>query len=421
MHRINALSLDYFLLDRLLFKIIHDKIMKDPKPVLCIPTSKVDMLLGYYHSSLMGGHMGITKTYFMISQQFYCPNLVHHVRAYIIGCHVCQMVKAGKPLQRPLQKRININVLVLCKISMDIKHMPPIPGRKPKLYILVLLCEVSNFMVVHGLKAAQSMDVCLAIRKSFIKPYGPPTHIICDQDPAFMSALTQNFFCLFRIRVLTVGPTNHKSLLAEHSIKSLAEVLKCDLSTFGTNWMQYLDFAMLTYNSYCTPNLDGMCPYELVFGHKPNILPISEALPHAPITGTHKEFYENLKSKLEYLRKHLVQFRDRRIELVNRNREHHGFFQGQVVYVFMPKGAAVQTVSRKMRITWVGPLIVFRAYSPNQFALMTLEGNVFPGLYEETRLRPGWIKTSQGPVNNLADYKKITKSTIKPIEQLPEC
>ena len=306
--RVNALSSDYFLMDCLLFKIGKDKITGEYKPLLCIPTSKVDMLLNYFHSSLMGGHMGMTKTYLTISQQFFCPNLAHHVRAYIIGCHVCQMVKSGKKIQRPLQKRINIGVPALCKVSMDIKHMPPTLGRKPRHFILVLLCEVSNFMVVKALKAVKSTDICTAICKCFIKTFGPPTHIICDQDPAFMSALTQNFFRMFGIRILTVGPTNHKSLLAEHGIKSLAEILKCHLAEFGPTWMTYLDFAMLAYNSYSTPNLDGLCPFELVFGRKPNVLPLQEAMPKVPITGTHKQYYEQLCSRLEYLRRHLVKF-----------------------------------------------------------------------------------------------------------------
>ena len=88
--------------------------------------------------------------------------------------------------------------------------MPPTAGKNPRQFILVLLCEVSNATVVKALKVARSTDICTAIRKCFIKTFGPPTHIICDQDPVFMSALTQNFFRMFRIRVLTDDPTNHK-------------------------------------------------------------------------------------------------------------------------------------------------------------------------------------------------------------------
>ena len=236
-----AASADYMLLDNLLFKITRDCITKEYKPLLCVPTSKVDMLLHYFHSSLMGGHMGITKTYLTLSQRFFCPNLAHHVRAFIIGCHVCQTVKMSKSIKRPLQKRININIPALCKISMDIKHMPSSQGYS---FVLVMICEVSNFLVVAPLRSAQTIPVCNAIRSRFIAHFGPPTHIISDQDPAFVSSLAQAFFQHFGIRLIMISPSNHKSLLAEHGIKSLAEILKCHLSGLGPNWPDYLDFSI---------------------------------------------------------------------------------------------------------------------------------------------------------------------------------
>ena len=73
---------------------------------------------------------------------------------------------------------------------------------------------------------------------------------------------------------------------------------------------------MLCYNSYSSPNLDGLCTFELVFGRKPNVLPFSKALLEAPVTGTFSEYYTKLHEKLDYMRKHLVSFRDKRSELV---------------------------------------------------------------------------------------------------------
>ena len=123
---------DYMLLDSLLFKIVPDKIRDEPTCVLCIPTSKVDILLDAYHSSLIGGHAGITKCYLTISKCFYCPNLSNHIRAYITRCRVCQLLKAGPRFDRPYQKCININVPALTKISMDIKYMPATPATSGK-------------------------------------------------------------------------------------------------------------------------------------------------------------------------------------------------------------------------------------------------------------------------------------------------
>ena len=58
--RLDNNAINYLILDGLLFKIIDDG---DDKldTVLCIPTSKVHILLDAYHSSILGGYTGITK------------------------------------------------------------------------------------------------------------------------------------------------------------------------------------------------------------------------------------------------------------------------------------------------------------------------------------------------------------------------
>ena len=161
-------------LDQLLFKIMKDHITRKYKPLLCIPTSKIHMLLHYFHSSLLEGHMGMTKTYVWISQRFFCLNLVHHIHAYIVGCHICQVAKQPKEIKRPFQKRINIGVLAMCKVSMDNKHMPLDKSPHKYWYILVMLCEISNFMVTVPLRDVQMKEICTGINKFLICNYGPP-------------------------------------------------------------------------------------------------------------------------------------------------------------------------------------------------------------------------------------------------------
>ena len=171
------------LLDGLLFKIIElDGGRLDT--VLCIPTSKVHILLDTYYPSFIGGHSGITECYQTISQRFYCPNLAENLRAYITGCHICQMFKKGKNFQRPFQKRMNINTPAMTRISVDIKQVPAYREYSP---ILVLLCEVSNYMVALPLQSTRTQSI-LAFQRGYLAYFGPPTHIICDQDPAFTSS-----------------------------------------------------------------------------------------------------------------------------------------------------------------------------------------------------------------------------------------
>ena len=101
----------------------------DSDPVLCVPVSKIDVFLEQYHSSILGGHMGMSKCVLTLQQKLYCPNLAYHVRMYIISCHVCQTFKNHKRFDRPYNRIIAINSPALTHISMDIKHMPPFQGQ----------------------------------------------------------------------------------------------------------------------------------------------------------------------------------------------------------------------------------------------------------------------------------------------------
>ena len=61
--------------------------------VLAIPEMCVDSLIALYHSSLFAGHQGMIKTYLTINDKFFIPNLIHYLRSYINGYHICQLTR----------------------------------------------------------------------------------------------------------------------------------------------------------------------------------------------------------------------------------------------------------------------------------------------------------------------------------------
>ena len=318
--RLDQNARNYLILDGLLFKILdHGEGILDT--VLCIPTSKVHILLNAYHSSLLGGHTGITKCYHTISQRFYCPNLAENLRAYITGCHVCQLFKKGRDFKRPYQKRINLNVPAMTKISMDIKQMPVNKGYS---HILVLLCEVTNYMVALPLMSTRTPHILDAFQKGYLAYFEPPIHIICDQDPAFTSSLMEAFVTQLNIKIILVSPTNHQSLQAEHGIKSLSELMVKHLSTVWS-WHSVLPYSMLCYNGYSSPSLNEYSPYELVFGHKMTFSHELEIKVDTVVSGTFKDYYEKLKKNLQYKGERLQKFRSQRLDLLNKDREYQAF------------------------------------------------------------------------------------------------
>ena len=78
--RIEANSLDYYVLGTLLFKYVHQK-SGEVEAVLCIPPSKIDFILDMYHGTLIGGHQGMNKTLRTLSSRYYCPRLADYIRA----------------------------------------------------------------------------------------------------------------------------------------------------------------------------------------------------------------------------------------------------------------------------------------------------------------------------------------------------
>ena len=191
----------------------------------------VDRIIVLYHSSLFAGHQGVIKTYLTISDKFFVPNLIHYLRSYIKGCHLCQLACNEKPPPRQLQSRINPNYVPLSRLSMDLKVMP----RSHK-FIVCMFDEVTNYLITVPIYQARSEEIGEALIEHVITKYNIPEYIIMDQDSAFMSSLMTYLLNTFNIKIKAVAPYNHQSLQAEHGIKSLSNTLTKHLMNLGQMW-----------------------------------------------------------------------------------------------------------------------------------------------------------------------------------------
>ena len=244
--KVQTTAQDYYVIGSILFKYITLK-TGELDSVVCIPPSKMDNILDYYHDKIIGRHQGISKTLKTLSSRFYCPRMADYIRAYIVGCHICQLFKNSKRFHRPFMKRTyDISQPALANVSMQIKYMPK--SSKGYKFLLVILCEVTNFLVTHPMKEVSVEQVCTILVDEFISYFSTPVRIVCDQDPSFMSTLCQYCFQQYKIQLITVSVTNHKSLQAEHGIKSLSNMIITHLTGLGRNWHVFAKPCMLTYN-----------------------------------------------------------------------------------------------------------------------------------------------------------------------------
>ena len=238
--------------------------------MLAVPETCNDRIITLFHSSLFAGHQGVIKTYVTISDKFFIPNLIHYLRSYIKGCHICQLACNEKPPVQQLQTRINPNYIPLSRLSMDLKVMPR--SHKGYKFILCIIGEVTNYLITVPIHLAKSEEVGEALIENVTTKYCIPEHVIMDQYSAFMSSLMTYLLNKFNIKIRTVAPYNHQSLHAEHGIKSTSTILTKHLTILGHMWPKYLPLATFAYNTFNTSNLGNYSPYELIFGRKPRSL-----------------------------------------------------------------------------------------------------------------------------------------------------
>ena len=143
---------------------------------------------------------------------------MHYLRSFLSACHICQLLRNDKPPSRQLETIINLNYRPMSRLSMDLKVMPR--SQKGHRYILCVIDEMINYLITAPLYQARSEEVGEALIENVISKFGTPEYMIMDQDSAFMSSLMRYLFKKLGISIKTVGPYNHKSLQAEHGIKS---------------------------------------------------------------------------------------------------------------------------------------------------------------------------------------------------------
>ena len=198
-------------------------ILEKEAAVLAIPETCIDKIIALYHTSLFTGHQGVVKMYLTMKDKFFIPNLMHYLRSFIKGCHICQLSRSDKPPTRQLQLQIYLNYRPMSKLSVGLKVMMRL--QKGHKFILCIIDEMMNYLITVPIFRSRSEEVGEALVKHVISKFCAPDCIIMDQDSAFMSNLMNYLFQKLNIKIMTVAPYNHQSLQAEHGIKMLSHIL----------------------------------------------------------------------------------------------------------------------------------------------------------------------------------------------------
>ena len=158
---------------------------------------------------------------------------------------------------------------------------------------------------------------------------------------------------------------------------------------------------MFAYNTFNTPNVGNYSPYKLTFGRKPRSILNLDSNPDIKVSGIFKEYYELLNKRLKYLHHILLNFKSRRLAMMNKDRAFFQYKSGDLVYIISPLTSQLHMVSCKVTIKYVGPVVIYKIIDPHNYLLMTVDGKVLREIFEYERLKPMNIRKSQGSDQNL--------------------
>lgn len=234
---------------------------------IVVPAPLRSEILKLAHAGNMAGHLGISKTYDRILQNFFWPGLKTDVKNFCKTCQVCQFT--SKPNQKvPVAPLHPIPAFdePFSKVLVDC--VGPLPRtRSGNQFILTIMCASTRFPEAVPLRKITARSVVKALVK-FFSVFGIPKVVQSDQGSNFMSKVFQ--------QVMQQLGTNHCPSSAYHPESqgalerfhaTLKSMLRAYCREFKNDWDEGVPLVLFAAREVVQESL-GFSPNELVFGHR---------------------------------------------------------------------------------------------------------------------------------------------------------
>lgn len=243
---------------------------------LCIPNTSLRLLI---IKELHGeGHMGRDKTYELISQRYFWPQLRQQVYKWVAGCRVCYVAKRGAtnaglymPLPIPTQPWVDV--------SMDfILGLPRTQRGADSIFVVVdRFSKMGHFLACK--KTTEASKVAQLYFRDVYRLHGLPSSIVSDRDTRFLSHFWRSLWRLVGTK-LDFSTAYHPQTDGQTEVvnRTIGNILRSLVGKNLKSWDQQLYQAEFAYNR--SPNRStGLCPFQIVYGVVPrapsDLIPIS--------------------------------------------------------------------------------------------------------------------------------------------------
>src|SRR6266536_997537 len=232
---------------------------------LVVPNKLRIKVLEISHSSILGAHMGCSKTYSRISTKFYWPGIQTQVKRYVLSCDVCQRSVSKGSVPKASLGSLPLYSTPFQHVCVDlIGPIIPCSDRNHR-YIITLIDLTTRYPEATALKNIETETVADALN-SFFSRIGYPEKLTTDQGSQFMSDVMKEVYRILSIKHLPTVPWHPMGNgVCEQYNGVLKKMLKRLCTERVKDWDRYIDACLFAYRE--TPHTStGFSPFELVQG-----------------------------------------------------------------------------------------------------------------------------------------------------------
>ena len=283
-----------------------------------VPTPKMrPKIIEEYHSSLIGGHKGISKTYRRNRERYTWPGLKDQITEFIRGCKSCFEQKLVRVRTREPMLITDTPDEPFDKASLDtVGKLPTTPNGDR--HILTMQDNFSKYCIAVPIPNLKTTTIAHAFATTLFSHYRAPRAILTDRGGSFVSKLMRELEGLFNVKQLTTSgyrPQTNGSLEKSHIV--LTDYIKHYASDYD-DWDRLLPFAMFACNtSFHEATI--FTPYELLFGRLARTL---SSFPQGEELETYGSYLRDLIIRLSEIQKiaarNLVRAKQRSKEFYDR-------------------------------------------------------------------------------------------------------
>jgi transposase InsO family protein len=384
----NALSFE--LSDEgLLFQVSATDALGEVQKRMVVPTDmRREVMYACHEHMVSGGHLGRDRTVQKIQQRYYWPGLTADVERWVASCVPCLAAKTPSRHYRLPISAVPVPAAPWDLLSVDATGPFPSTARG-SVYVVVFTDHLTRWVEAFAVPDLETSTIADLLVKHIICRHGAPRTLLSDQGSSFVSQLAAAVYHrlgVMKIQASTYHPQTNG--LVERFNRTMKEMLQKYVDTRHTDWDLYLPYVLFAYNTSAHKALDGVTPFQMLYGRKPT-LPIDAMLLPAEtqrvLTEEEQSYYADLQHGLQLLHSHgrhsLQRQQKERIWRRSARGNVPSFKVGDVVWIkegqteVTPEGDS--GVAKKLLPKWKGPFIVTRVVGALNYVVQG------PGGYEK--------------------------------------